>query len=247
MVMFSAYFDASGHPDQQTVLTVAGYAAAVENWVSFEKRWKAVLAGEGVSAFHATDFVSSQGEFVSWRGREPEKIERRRRFVQNLMKCTEDFCARFFRVSVYLPDYESVNREFKLEEAVGRPYAMCALSAAFALRQWAQDLGVLDTLLYYFENGDKDKGDLIRVHQTAFGMDPRFLEKYESKAFEAADFNAWKMRTALHESGKSDHTPEKGNRLLDSVSVLAGVQKDAGVLNGWALREFCRRMEIEKR
>jgi hypothetical protein len=247
MAIFSAYFDASGHPDQSDVLTVAGYAAAVENWIKFENEWKKILGGEGVTAFHTTDFVSGQGEFVGWGGKDPEKVERRKRFVQQLMDCTDKLCAKFFRTSVYLRDYNRVNAESKLEEAVGKPYALCGSSAAYFLRLWANDLGVLDTLLYYFENGDKDKGDLMRVHKKAFGREPKFLEKSEAKAFEAADFNAWKMRTALQESGKPTHTIEKGVKLLDSLAVLAGVQKDAGVLNEWSLREFCRIQRIEKR
>jgi hypothetical protein len=247
MAMFSAYFDASGHPDNTDVLTVAGYAAAIENWIKFENEWKEILSSEGVVAFHTTDFVSGLGEFVGWGGKEPEKVERRKRFIQQLMDCTDKLCAKFFRISVYLRDYDRVNAEFKLEEAIGKPYALCGSSAANLLRLWAKDLGVLDTLLYYFENGDKDKGDLIRIHKRAFGREPKFLEKDEAKAFEAADFNAWKMRALLEQSGKPTHTIEKGMRLLDSLAVLAGVQKDGGVFNEWSFREFCRIYGIEKR
>jgi hypothetical protein len=247
MAIFSAYFDASGHPDNTDVLTVAGYVGAVDSWVRFDREWQGILEAEGISAFHTTEFVSSQGEFASWKGREPAKTERRRLTVEKLMGCVEKNCARFFRASVYLPDYERVDAAFMLSEQIGRPYAVCSSSVAYSLRNWANALGALDTLLYYFEDGDKDKGNFEQVHLAAFGTPPRFLEKSKALAFQAADFNAWKMRTALHESNKRTHTPQIGSNLLRSVAVLESVSKEAGVLNEWSLRTLCDRLRIPRR
>ena len=247
MVIFSAYFDASGHPDEHDVLTVAGYAATVDNWIKFECRWKEVLQSEGVTSFHTTDFVSGGGEFKDWKGKEPEKVGRRRRFVARLMKCVDDHCAKFFRSSLFIPDYNKVNEEFKLSEFLGQPYAVACALATYRLREWAGELGVLDTLLYYYEDGDKDKGDWERIHRTLYGRNPRFLDKKDTVAFEAADFNAWKMRTALHESNKPTHTPEIGKNLFRSLAVLENVSKEGGVLNEWSFRTFCEMNGIEKR
>jgi hypothetical protein len=247
MAIFSAYFDASGHPDQGDVLTVAGYAAAVDSWIRFDREWEAILKGEGVTAFHTTHFVSSQGEFASWAGKEQEKVDRRRNFVANLLKCTETHCAKFFRASMFLPDYARVDQEYFLSEAIGRPYAVCSMLVAHSLRIWAHDLEALDTLLYFYEDGDKDKGNFEEKHKEAFGKPARFLLKEEAKAFEAADFNAWKTRTALHESGKPDHTIEKGYNLLRSISILNNVRREGGVLNEWSFRTFCEREKIAKR
>jgi hypothetical protein len=247
MAIFCAYFDASGHPDETDVLTVAGYVATVDSWVRFDREWQEILQAEGVSAFHTTEFVSSKGEFATWSGKEPEKVERRRKFVENLMGCVQNNCARFFRASLYIPDYERVDKEFVLSEAIGRPYAVCSSSVAYSLRIWANDLGVLDTLLYYFEDGDKDKGNFEAVHKTAFGIKPNFRQKSQALAFQAADFNAWKMRTALQESNKPTHTLEIGSNLLRSIAVLENVRKEAGVLNEWSLRTFCERMRVAKR
>jgi hypothetical protein len=244
MAIFSAYFDASGHPDETDVLTVAGYVAAVDAWIRFDREWKEILEAEGVSAFHTTEFVSSRGEFVSWRGKGSKKTERRRKFVEKLMSCVQKNCAKFFRASLYIPDFERINKEFLLSETIGRPYAVCSSLVAHSLRLWARDLGVLDTLLYYFEDGDKDKGNFEQIHRAAFGCAPRFLDKSQALAFQAADFNAWKTRTALHESNKTTHTPEIGSNLLRSIAVLENVRKEAGVLNEWSFRTFCERMGI---
>lgn len=247
MAIFSAYFDASGHPDEQDVLTVAGYVATIDNWIRFEREWKDILKGEGVTAFHTTHFVSSKGEFESWAGKEPPQVDRRRNFVAKLLKCTETSCAKFFRASMFLPDYLRVDAEYRLSEAIGRPYAVCSMLVAYSLRLWAFDLEVLDTLLYFYEDGDKDKGNFEEKHKEAFGKPVRFLLKEDAKAFEAADFNAWKTRTALHESGKPDHTLEKGYNLLRSISILNNVRKEGGVLNEWSFRTFCEREKIAKR
>ena len=247
MVIFSAYFDASGHPDQTDVLTVAGYAAAVDSWVRFDREWQGILQAEGVSAFHMTDFASGEREFATWKGKEPEKVERRRRFIEELTRCLQRNCAKFFRESLFIPDYEKVNQEFMLSEAIGLPYAVCCSLATFSLREWVSDLGALDTLLYFFEDGDKDKGSFEKMHKAIYGVNPKFLDKSEAIAFQAADFNAWKMRIALHECNKPTHTLETGNNLLRSISVLNGVQKEGGVLNELSFRTHCQRMGIPKR
>jgi hypothetical protein len=247
MAIFSAYFDASGHPDQGDILTVAGYAATVDSWIRFDVEWKEILASEGVGSFHMTDFASSSGEFASWKGRDPDQVERRRFFIERLTKCLQKHCARFFRVSLFLPDYDLINSEYMLAETIGLPYAVCCSQVTLALRGWANDLGCLDTLLYFFEDGDKDKGDFESHHKSTYGKNPRFLDKQEAIAFQAADFNAWKMRIALHECNKSTHTPEVGNDLLRSISVLENVRKESGVLNRFSFRTFCERHGVPKR
>jgi hypothetical protein len=47
---------------------VSGFVSTVKKWVRFEIAWNAILSNDGVSAFHMTDYVSSKGEFASWKG-----------------------------------------------------------------------------------------------------------------------------------------------------------------------------------
>lgn len=244
MVIFSAYFDASGHPDQPGVLTVAGYAAAVENWIRFDREWQEILRPEGITSFHMTDFASSEGEFkVGWKG----KTERRRVFTEKLAACLQRHCAMFFRISVFIPDYNLVNLEYELSEAAGLPYAMCCMQVTYLLRKWASDLDSLDTLLYFFEDGDKDKGDFESKHKDTFGKAPIFLDKSLAIAFQAADFNAWKARAVLQKSNDPLDTPERGSQQLRSLAALDDVRNDTGVLNAWSLRAFCERTKVKKR
>jgi hypothetical protein len=81
--MLWAYVDDSNIHDRATgkAVTVGhgGGVAPLENWKSLEDQWKSVLASEGVSVFHMTDFESSNGEFRGW------DIDRHQRFLKNLL------------------------------------------------------------------------------------------------------------------------------------------------------------------
>jgi len=48
----------------------------------------------------------------------------------------------------------------------------------------------VDDINYVFEDGDKDKGDLIRCCEKHFGFTPDFLQKERNVAFQAADLLA---------------------------------------------------------
>src|SRR5213592_1564804 len=63
---FAAYFDDSGHPNDQFAVVVAGFLANQKQWLALEKEWKQALVAEGVTVFHATDLQAGKGEFEGW-------------------------------------------------------------------------------------------------------------------------------------------------------------------------------------
>ena len=104
-------------------------------------------------------------------------------------------------------------------------------------------------LLCYFEDGDKDKGDLqARAEKTKI-LIPLFLPKEKAIAFQAADFAAWKFRDNLEKAARENHTLEKGKLLLASVKALRTIpwQGGAGVLNYESLTKFCLFYKIRRR
>jgi hypothetical protein len=131
---YTSYFDASGHPDQQTVLTVGGFVSTVEKWKRFDKEWTAILKRYGVTAFHMTDFVAGWGEFSQFKNNSPL----RKVFIDELTACIKKNVNKAFRTSVYIEDYNALDRIFALEEAVGRPYALCGTSCLYANWLWAR-------------------------------------------------------------------------------------------------------------
>lgn len=116
-----------------------------------------------------------------------------------------------------------------------------------AIEIWAKKKKVEKRLLYYFEDGDEDKGDFELMHKRIYGVRPKFLDKSEAAAFQPADFAGWKIRTSVQDSIEEDHTLEKGIRLLQSVEMLRRIPKHAGVINHEALVKYCRVYKVPRR
>jgi len=241
---YTGYFDASGHPDDGKVLTVAGFASTVKKWTRFDLEWNAILKSEGIKVFHMTDFVSSRGEFaVGWKG----ETARRRIFIDRLAKCLKRNVNKSFRTTLVVSDFNAVNSVYEVEEFLGRPYTLCSMICAFTLRQWAKRKRAEKRLLYYFEDGDKDKGNFEAMRRAAYRVAPQFLGKTEAVAFQAADFAGWKIRTNVEQAIKSDHTFQQGIRLLQSVAMLRNIPKDAGVITRDVLLRYCAAWNVPKR
>jgi hypothetical protein len=241
---YTSYFDASGHPDQTTVLTVAGFVSNIEKWSRFDVEWNSILKSEGITRFRMTDFVSSQGEFAAgWTG----QTTRRRGFVERLAECLKRNVNKSFRTTLILPDYQTANKNLQIKERLGRPYTLCCMTCVFCLRKWAKKKGAEEKLLYYFEDGDKGKGDFERMHKDAYKVAPKFLDKSEAVGFQAADFAGWKIRSNVQTALKSDHTLEKGIQLLRSVEMLRSIPKDAGVINLETLAKYCNVYKVPRR
>jgi len=243
MVLFSAYFDASGTCDSQ-VLTVAGFVSTVNKWMRFEEEWTTILKREGIKVFHMTDFVSSKREFAEgWKG----ATARRRAFISSLASCIQRNVNKSFRSTLVVRDYKTVNAVFNSGNNRGLPYALCSIICTYTLRRWAERKKADKRLLYYFEDGDKGKGDFERLHQRIYHTSPLFLTKDQSIPLQAADFAAWKLKTAVQEAIKSDHTSEKGVNLLRSVEVLKKIPKDGGVISEPLLLKWCETYQFQRR
>jgi hypothetical protein len=92
---------------------------------------------------------------------------------------------------VYLPDYYEVDKKYCLSESV-KPLGLAAGACMLKVRNWADKWKVpQNEILYAFEDGDKHKGNLIDVANRHFGINPVFMKKAESVAFEAADLLAY--------------------------------------------------------
>jgi hypothetical protein len=246
MAFFSAYFDASGRrgDPKHGVMTVAGFVSTVNKWERFDREWRSILKSEGVELFHMTDFVSSKGEFAKgWKG----KTDRRREFIDRLAKCLYRNVNKSFRATLILSDYEKVNKLFAVEENLGLPYALCSMMCVHLLRKWATNKGSSEKLLYYFEDGDADKGNFEEWHKREHGEPPLFQSKQMAVGFQPADFAGWKVRTAIQESIKSDHTIDRGIELLRSIDVLKKIPKDAGVINEETLLKYCQGYRVPAR
>jgi hypothetical protein len=152
-----------------------------------------------------------------------------------------------FRATMVVSDFRKVNSVFVLSERYGVPYALCSLLTVYKLRLWAKRKRAEKGLLYYFEDGDKGKGDFDRDHRRIFGEPVAFLTKEQACPLQAADFAAWKMRTAIQEALRTDHTIQTGLTLLRSLDDLRKIPNDGGVINEDVLLKWCARYKVPRR
>jgi hypothetical protein len=241
VIPFSAYFDASGTVDSP-VLTVAGFVSTDKKWARFDAVWSALLKREGIKCFHMTDFVSGKREFShGW------NTERRRALIKDLEKCIQENVNKSFRVAMLVSDYRKVNEAFVLSENYGMPYGICAIMCVYELRLWAERKNALNHLQYFFEDGDKGKGQLETTHKRIYGASAFFLTKSQATPLQAADFAAWKTRAALEKALRPDHTLEKGKELLRSLEGLKRIPKDGGVITKAGLVRWCEKFGVQRR
>jgi hypothetical protein len=71
----TAYFDASGLPDDGSVLVVSGFVSSARRWARFDSEWSKILQDSGIRIFHMKEFAHSTGEFKNWK---PEEEKRRK-------------------------------------------------------------------------------------------------------------------------------------------------------------------------
>lgn len=243
MVVFSAYFDASGNK-RKTVLTVVGFVARVKKWDRFNDEWNAILKSEGVSAMHMTDFVSSKGEFISWNG----QSKRRKAFIAALANCIRRNTNKGFGASVVLQDYNSIDQQFTLRERVGQPYTLCMRTALGGLRRWAEKKSApLDRILVFIEQGDEDQAELVKhAREDGFKVIPLFKE--DAVAFQAGDVAAWKFRTAIHNAAYAPlSSVEDIASIIRSLEPIKSVVQKTGAFNKAALRSLCQLDNIPRR
>lgn len=240
--VFSAYFDASGSKKEQRVLTVAGFVGRVLKWDRFNAEWTAILAKENVTAMHMTDFASSKGEFLSWKG----QSERRRKLISQLAECIRRNTNKGFASSVILPDYREVNAGFMLSEAVGEPYTLCARTCLGALARWATKKRIrTEQILVAVEQGDEDQGELTTwAAADGFAVVP--LLKQKSQAFQAGDMAGWKTRIALQNVPQMKSQEDRDNILRSLDPIRPIVQRNMG-FDKERLAKLCIEKNIPKR
>jgi hypothetical protein len=189
--MFTAYFDASGAPDDPCVhsLTVAGFIASGDQWEVFDRRWKKVLKKYGVTALHMRDFSHSRGEFEGW-DKVPKKM-RRPLFIGDLVTILQKLMRYSFASTISLDDYRANEERYKIRE-IASPLAIAGLMGVEHLVAVARDMRQpLDQMSVMFEDGDVDKGNLEDWVRGHFGIRIRFEKKRFIKAFEACDLLAY--------------------------------------------------------
>jgi hypothetical protein len=246
MSIFTVYCDASGHPDGTKVLAVAGFVAAVDQWLEFERNWKETLSKFGVSSLHMKNFAHSSGEFSEWKGNEAKRRDFLRQLIGNIvLRVRHSFAS-----AVLLEDWREVNKYYYLEELI-KPFGLCGRTLVHKVGEWASKWNIEEKQIkYVFEDGDCDKGDfMLRMKQDKKSA-PIFLNKDEACAFQAADLLAFENLQAHMGllKGRVQEFTDLRYPLRDLYNVPSGEKaSDWGVFAKENLERFCNDVGVPRR
>jgi hypothetical protein len=222
MTEYAAYFDDSGHPDDQEAVLVAGFIASEHDWLLFEREWQEILDREGMEIFHMTDFEKSK----VWPQYKKDAI------LSRLVNTIKIRTVKSISQGVLMEDYKQINGQRAFEETVGPPYALAGRTVAKSLNDWKAKFAPEDKLLVFFEDGTKHKGAFIDAMERDQLPCPAFIKKREATPLQAADLLAWEMFNYL-----------KTKQLRPSLHKLIGdlppESQDHGFFGIEALQRIC--------
>lgn len=244
VAMFTAYFDAAG-TSRARVMSLAGFVSDVKKWKRFEISWQAILDREGIKCFHMTDFVSSKGEFVGWKG--ATHSYRRKKFIADLVECAKRNTNKAFGGSLVMDDYVAVNKKYLLCEHSGHPYSLIAHYCIGLARNWQKRRSVKD-LVFMLEYGDQHQGDLMRLCRPD-GIVPLFPTKQDAIPLQSADLLAWRTNYGFESAiSPSKLTPEIAEKVKESFGeVWARIPHAAFLADKAWLERLCVDRRIPRR
>lgn len=196
MAMYSACFDESGHPDDSDLLVVAGAVSSVDQWKEFEREWLNALAPFRTKIFHTVDFYRKSAPFDRMTRTE------RRKLIETLAEIIRNRTEKLFSFSLDMKGYRRINAEWVMDHAFAFPYPLAARSCIGCVEQWAHEQSIdLQEMLFFFEDGAKNKGQLKWIAERDKLPEPDFKSKSQLVPLQAADFIAWHLARVL---GKKD-------------------------------------------
>ena len=187
MTEYAAYFDDSGHPDDQEAVVVAGFVASEDDWLLFEREWQEILDREGMEIFHMTDFEKSK----IWPQHKKDAL------LSKLINTIKIRTVKSISQGVFMKDYKQINEQRAFEETIGTPYALAGRTVTKSLADWKRSFAPEDKLLVFFEDGTKHKGDFIDAMERDQLPCPAFIKKCEATPLQAADLLAWETFNAF--------------------------------------------------
>jgi hypothetical protein len=227
MAMFTAYFDASGHPDDPGVefLTVGGFLASADNWVFFDRCWKRVLNKYGFPDLHMRKYRRSMDPLIG-----------------DLIPVIQKLTRYSFACTISLDDYRTNDERYQIRKTAS-PIAIAGLMAMRHLRGVVEDMRQpWEQMSVIFEDGDADKGNLEKWARGHLGIGIRFENKKVTKAFEACDLIAWHH---LQASRKLFPAPGMYG-MEDMLSPFQELDEIPHSLNGKDSWSFIKNPELEE-
>lgn len=200
MAMFTAYFDASGHPNAKgQAMFVSGFVAPVSRWLKFEREWLDLLKAHKIkNPFHMTEFIACSEQFASWKHDEPRQLAFYRRALHLIARRTN----RAFSQGLLLDEYWELVKQYEIPDdsaaalPLRTPLSFCTLGAVTQLHKWGnrrkrRGERIHGPIEFVFDRGDKHRGEMADAVREIFGFEPIFKDKADVVPIQAADILAW--------------------------------------------------------
>jgi len=201
VAILTAYLDESGTHDGSPLTMMAGYVGYSGAWRKFDRKWSNALRKEGISHFHAKDFVKGSGEFRRW------TEQRKLRFIDKADILCKAHCIFGFASSFSNSDYESIwlgrgpLKKGQLDSKYGLAFRLVMCFLPDIIHRIFAAVGKQVTLHLALESGHKNAGDVIRIYEQFLKDAPphwvqimgtlTFVEKLKCKQVQGADSLAW--------------------------------------------------------
>ena len=175
-----------------------------------------------------------------------------RSYIQELTRVIKGTVYKAFSHSVSLDHYDRVNADYRLDELC-KPFGLCAAQIMRDVAIWKKRAHPNDDVLYVFEDGDCDKGDLEKTLQRRRlrpPHPPQFMPKRWKNAagktsylrpFEACDLWAYEDGLAFRLVNTGKQTRRSHQYLNRQIPSVKFAYTEA------SLRLICKELGVPKR
>ena len=234
LVMLTTAFDASGAEDDLVCTVVAGFISTADEWIAFDRAWRARIGQDDLGDFRMSAFHAHRGPFT-----DESKWTRSTRdaLIGDLIEIIIKHAFRKFGGAVPHPTLSGMRPDVREVNRI-TAYSLAGRMCAAEVSEWAKAEGFHRPIEYVFENGDKGKGKLIERFPIDDFPAPIFKPKYDAfdrngvlipgfTPLQAADIYAWELRnriTRLHANRRSfaaiDTIPGEARRTTEETFKL---------------------------
>jgi hypothetical protein len=213
MAIFTAYFDAGGHPSDQPFVVVSGYVANSLQWQVLNGNWLETHRRFDVPIpFHATDFMHGTKPYDKWEkgGKEANAFLTSLCLAQQLSMLVSISCI------VDMGDFRGMNEVLQLDTILPA-FALGARFCVELLEIWQRNHEIDCPIECIFEDGDFGRGKFIDLMRVEHMPPPIFKDKKDFPGLQAADHLAWEQGNQLkreRKAGESLPFNESFSRLL---------------------------------
>jgi len=252
MAKMTAYFDASGDPDSQPFVVVAGYIANFYQWRVFEHSWKLIHSDYGVDLpFHMVDFQAASSN--------PERYQKQRNARKDYVELAKDKSKanEFFKriciaqltivncaisCTVPMSTYNNISSLLDLRTVVP-PYALAARTCIHAIHNWEREFDIAEPVEYVFEEGDFEQGKFTELMIDEGWPLPIYKKKQDFAGLQAADQYAWEEFFSLKRELQNQNQRVRNSFKL----LLEGIPKIRREITTESLIKLCELKRIDPR